>query len=349
MSKDNINVGIVGLGYWGPKLIAKFQSLPNVHVSLICDLDKDLLKEAEASSGVSGTTDVQKLLDGSMAEVDVVVVVTPPKTHFDIARLALEAGKDVYIEKPMTVTIKEAEILNDLAKERNKIIFIDHTFCYDDAFKTMRAQFKNGEYGEIIHSRFEWLGARSKAHGPNVLWDSGPHVFSAIVYFIDKRPTTLQMKILKKIPDTETISAIKGNVSFEDGSKSEIFLAWNDQNIEGQPVEKAARSILIGSKQSVIYEGSFSTRKAKKIQTPKSTDLSKFTDSITSLFKESGGNDAPEITHNNEPLKEACNSFIYAIQNRQDPETNGFLGARVVNFLEKSEESMLNGGKEVPL
>ncbi|MDO8620907.1 MAG: Gfo/Idh/MocA family oxidoreductase [Candidatus Levybacteria bacterium] len=349
MSKDNINVAIVGLGYWGPKLVSKFQSLPNVRVSVLCDLDKDLLKKVEASSGVIGTTEIKKLLDGSIAAVDVVVVATPPKTHFDIARLVLEAGKDVYIEKPMTVTLKEAETLNDLAKKRNKIIFIDHTFCYDDAFKTIRKQFKNGAYGEIVHSRFEWLGARSKAYGPNVLWDSGPHAFSALVYFIDKKPATLQTRILKKIPDTGTISAVKGTVSFEDGSKSEIFLAWNDQEIEGRPVEKAARSILVGSKQSIIYEGSFSTREAKKIKTQSAKNLFQFTDNITSLFKNGEGDDVPEITHNDEPLKEACLALIDAVRNRKDPETNGSLGARVVNFLEKSEESMLNNGKEILL
>lgn len=349
MSKDNINVGIVGLGYWGPKLVTQLQSIPNANVSIICDLDRNLLKEAEVLSRVSGTTDIKKLLDGSIAEVDAVVVATPPKTHFDIARMVLATGRDVYIEKPMAVTLKEAETLNNLAKEKNKIIFIDHTFCYDDAFKTIRQQFKNGEYGKIIHSRFEWLGARSKAHGPDVLWDSGPHAFSALVYFIDKKPTALQMKILKKIPDTGTVSAVKGNVSFEDGHQSEIFLAWKDQEIGGRPVEKAARSVLVGSKMSVIYEGSFSTRKVRKIQTQNTENLSKFADSITSLFKEGGGDDAPEITHNNEPLREACLSFINAVQNRKEPETGGLLGARVVNLLEKSEESMQNNGKEMLL
>lgn len=349
MSQGKINVGIVGLGYWGPKLVAKFQSLSNANVSVICDLDEGLLKEVQASSSVSGTTDVKKLLDGSVAEVDVVVVATPPKTHFDIARMVLEAGKDVYIEKPMAVSLKEAEALNNLAKEKNRIIFIDHTFCYDDAFKTIKSQFKNGAYGEIIHSRFEWLGARSKPLGPDVLWDSGPHVFSALVYFIDKTPVTLRMKVLNKIPATGIVSAIQGSISFDDGSQSEVFLAWNDQEIGGKPVEKAARSILIGSKHSVIYEGSFSTRSARKIPTPNTKDLSQFASSFTSLFKGGGGDDAPEITHNDEPLKEACLALIDAVQNRRNPETNGTLGARVVHFLEKSEESMFNDGKEITL
>jgi len=349
MPEDKINVGIVGLGYWGPRLVTKFQSLSNANVSVICDLDEGLLKGVESSSHVPGTTDLKKLLDGSVSDVDVVVVATPPKTHFDIARMVLEAGKDVYIEKPMAVSLQEAETLNNLAKEKNKIIFVDHTFCYDDAFKTMKSQFENGGYGEIIHSRFEWLGARSKPLGPDVLWDSGPHAFSALVYFIDKKPKTLQMKILNKIPLTGTASAIRGRVSFEDGSLSEIFLAWNGEELEGEPVEKAARSILIGSRYSVVYEGSFSARSAKKIPTPDTKNLSQLTDNFTSLFKEGKGDDAPEITHNDEPLKEACLSLINAVQNRREPETNGTLGARVVSFLEKSEESMLNDGKAVPL
>lgn len=349
MSKNIVNIGIVGLGYWGPKLLDKFQSLPDARVSVVCDLDEGLLRGAEISNGVSGTTDLKKLLDGSVGEVDVVVVATPPKTHFAIARAVLKAGKDVYIEKPMAVSLKEAEALNNLAKEKNKIIFVDHTFCYDDAFKTIKSKFKNGEYGQIIHSRFEWLGARSKAEGPNVLWDSGPHALSALVYFIDKKPISLQMEVLKKVPNTETISAVRGNVLFGDGSRSEIFIAWKDQEVEDRPVEKAARSILIGSEQSVIYEGSFSTRKARKFQTTEVKDLSAFTDDITSLFREGGGDEPKEVTHNNEPLKEACASLISAVQNRKEPETNGYLGARVVNLLEKSEQSMLHGGMKVLL
>ncbi|MDO8589684.1 MAG: Gfo/Idh/MocA family oxidoreductase [bacterium] len=347
--KNTVNLGIVGLGYWGPKLIDKFQSIPQAKVTVICDLDPGLLGEAEKVSGIKGTTKISELLDNSKHQVDAVIVVTPPATHLDIARQVLEAGKHVYIEKPMTVTKKGAVLLNNLAKKKHLNIFIDHTFCHDAVFIEKRKLIDEGKLGEIYHSRFEWLGARAKPQGPDVLWDSGPHAFSSMLFLIGKKPVSLHMNIIERIPDTQTPSALEGEVHFEDGTRSEIKLAWKDQTVRGLHVPKAARASIVGKEKTIIYEGSFAGRTARIYPTEESYSPSRALDACIEDFLGGKGDELPGVSYDDEPLKSACAAFIDLILSNKVPVTDGFFGEQVVHLLEKASESMRSRGRHISL
>src|SRR5690242_8088016 len=127
-----IRIGVIGYGYWGPQIVRNFQGLDTCQVSVVCDKSFDALKRVKkAYPSIQVTTDPCDVLTST--EVDAVAVVTPVWTHFDLAKAALEHGKHVFVEKPFTATVAQAETLIELADRRHLQIMVDHTFLFTGA------------------------------------------------------------------------------------------------------------------------------------------------------------------------------------------------------------------------
>jgi len=321
MEHNKLRVGIVGLGYWGPKLVEIFKGLGVLEV--ICDLREDLLAEVSTKSGIRGVTDFSKMLD----EVDAVVLTTPPATHYKLAKEALEKGKHIFVEKPLTTSTKEADELVATARKQGKILFVDHTFCYDGVLRKLRERISAGEFGKVKSSKFEWLGARQKQEGPDVLWDSGPHAYAALYFLLGKTPLKISATKLLSL-DTGVLSALSAEASFDDGSSAKILLAWQNQKLFGKDVEKAARVVLDCEKKHVEFEGSFATRQA-------SIGNSNEAGELETIIPESGDN----------PLKSACQAFLDAINSGKNAVSDGKFGSTVVQMLEATGESLASGSR----
>jgi predicted dehydrogenase len=124
-----LNIGVIGFGYWGPNIVRNFSSVEGVRVTMVCDKRDDALKHIQRNyPAINLTTSADEIL--LSPDIDVVAIVTPVSSHYELAKRALENGKHVFVEKPFTATSEQAEELIELAEWKNLTIMVDHTFIY---------------------------------------------------------------------------------------------------------------------------------------------------------------------------------------------------------------------------
>src|SRR5689334_9141921 len=145
-----IRIGIIGYGYWGPRIARNFHGVPECELAVISDKNPDMLRRAgQAFPNVSVTSDLKNVLTSQC--IDAVCVITPVWTHFELTKAALEHGKHVFVEKPFTTTVAEAEELIELAARKNVQIMVDHTFLFTGAVKKIRALIDEGTIGKLYY------------------------------------------------------------------------------------------------------------------------------------------------------------------------------------------------------
>src|SRR6266403_2291357 len=161
---------VVGLGYWGPNLVRNFLKIPDVHIKIACDLSPQIIRKFNNSfPTISTTDDYQSILVDP--EIDFVVIATPIKTHFSLAKQALLAGKHVLVEKPMTQTSKEAEELITLAAKYKKICMVGHTFIYTDAVQKIKKLITSKKFGKLLYFDSTRINLGRLQADANVIWD----------------------------------------------------------------------------------------------------------------------------------------------------------------------------------
>ena len=180
-----INVGIVGYGYWGPNIARNFNACDKANLISICEKDERRLKLARIHNPFVNTyTEATDLI--SSDQVDVVAVVTPVFTHYELAKKALEMGKHVFVEKPFTSTTSQGEELINLAEKKNLKIMVDHTFLFTGAVRKMYEIINSGELGTLFFYDSVRVNLGLFQHDINVIWDLAPHDFSIMNYLIKK-------------------------------------------------------------------------------------------------------------------------------------------------------------------
>ena len=147
---NKINIGLIGAGYWGQKLLPKFLAAPEAEVRVVCDIHEGNRAEIGRKFPVVPTTDSLDTILGA-PEIDAIVIVTPPATHYALAQKALQAGKHVWVEKPLALRLDEGRQLVQLAREQKTVVFVDHTFLYDPAVGMIREMIQKKELGDIYH------------------------------------------------------------------------------------------------------------------------------------------------------------------------------------------------------
>jgi predicted dehydrogenase len=181
-----INMGIIGLGRWGPNLLRNFCNHPEINVKIVCDQDISK-KNKIKSQGIEFTTNSNDLTRTGN-DIDAVVIATPLATHFEIAGATLKNSKHLFIEKPIAPNTSETSELVQLAKQQNVKFMVGHVFLYNAGIRFVKTQIQNGELGEIlyIHGQRTNLGpVRSDA---NALWDLAAHDISIFNYWLDAVP-----------------------------------------------------------------------------------------------------------------------------------------------------------------
>ena len=185
-----IGVGLVGVGYWGEKLLPKFLDSRDASVSLVWDKNSEhRAKVGKLFPTVSTSSSYQQLLDDSAVEA--LVIVTPPATHYSLARQALQAGKHVWIEKPLALQLDQGRELVRLARLKGVVLFVDHTFLYDSAIRNIQQRITEGELGQVYHVFLQRLNLGRIKRDSNVWWNSGPHDISIILYLLSADPTSI--------------------------------------------------------------------------------------------------------------------------------------------------------------
>ena len=336
--KEMLNIAVVGFGYWGPNIVRNFYSAEKANVVSVCDRESKALKRVERSyPGIKTTTDYDDIVSSS--EVDAIAIVTPVRTHYELARKALNNDKHVFVEKPFTSTVAQAEELLELADRKNLIIMVDHTFLFTGAVKKIKEFVDDNILGELYYYDSMRVNLGLFQHDVNVIWDLAPHDLSIMDYIVGEK--------------AEAITAT-GKKHFCNGHEDIAFITvFFANNLIGHfnvnwisPVK--IRTTLIGGEKRMLLWNDLEADEKVKIY-DKGVNIENREGVYDLLIKyRSGDMWAPRVEQS-EALKAEIEYFIDCVLNDQVPFNDGRAGLRVVKILEASNESLKNNGKMIKL
>lgn len=182
-----LRIGVLGYGYWGPNIVRNFNSANGSSVTMICDMNQQVHKKIKkAYPQIAITANDDELIKSP--DIDAIAIATPVFTHHGLAKKALEAGKSVFIEKPFTYTVAEAEELVELAAKKKLKLMVDHTFLYTGAVRKIRQLIDDGVLGSLYYFDSIRVNLGLFQHDVNVVWDLAPHDISIMDYVIGEKP-----------------------------------------------------------------------------------------------------------------------------------------------------------------
>jgi predicted dehydrogenase len=333
--QQKIRVGIIGCGHWGKNYLRIFSSLPGSVVSAVCDLDPlklDAIHEHYPS--IPAFADYREMFEGRIC--DAVVVSTIASSHYIIATEALQHNLHVLVEKPLTLRTDEADQLARIATERNRILFVAHTFLYNPSVWKIKEYIEQGLLGQIyfLKARRTHLGLIRK--DVNVVWDLAPHDISIILYLLGELPNTVQAiggRFLKN--HREDVAFI--NLGFPSGIIANIIVSWADSN-------KERLLDIVGSKARIVFNDLDNLEPIRIFQKGISVEREHHNFGEFRYLLRDGDIISPKVELE-EPLKIQCRSFLDSIQSAKPPLSDGAMGRDVVAVLSKIDESLILGSK----
>jgi len=333
-----IGIGIVGCGYWGPNMVRNFSAQPNCSVRAICDLDPARLADLGGHfPAARQETDVRELF--SSGDIDAVSICTPVGTHYTLARAALEAGKHVLVEKPMTDSVETSRALVELAHAKDLVLQVDHTFVYSGAVQKLKKVLDSGELGELLYIDCVRINLGLFQPDVNVVWDLAPHDVSVLSYLIGHEPLWVSAIGSAHLGQLESQAYV--TIKYDDSLIAHLHVNWL------APVK--IRSTLIGgSRRMIVYDDLAPSEKIRIYY--KGVTLS---DGTVHRYRalvdyRLGDMFAPHIDKTG-PLKLVCAEFAGAIENGTTPLTDGKAGLEVVRILQAAQQSIRKDGERVPL
>ena len=220
-----VNIAIIGYGYWGPNLVRNFFSLESVRVLMVADSRQERLNLVSKSfPSIRTTLSAEAVFNDK--EVDAVVIATPIHTHYTLASEALLKGKHVLLEKPMTVSVAEADKLIQLATKQERILMVDHTFLYTGSVKKMKELITKGEIGKINYFDSTRINLGLFQPDMNVLWDLAPHDISILRYLVDEKPYSVNATGKSHTPNRiENVAYM--TVNYQSGLIAHFSCSWS--------------------------------------------------------------------------------------------------------------------------
>lgn len=330
---EKINIAIVGVGYWGPNLVRNFFQVNDVNVCLVCDRDPKRLELIKKNYPTIQTT--QQFKDVlKNPEIQAVAIALPTKYHYQAVKQCLLAGKHVWVEKPMTSNSREAEELVKIAKEKERILMVDHTFIYSGAIQKIKELIDKDELGKIHYFDSQRLNLGLLRPDTNVVGDLAIHDISIIDYLFSQKPKhVLAIGSSHILNRREEMAHI--NLQHEEGLVSHIHVSWLS------PVK--LRQILVGgNKKMVFFDDVEPTEKIKIYDKGVDINMNQVTP-FTPLYRE-GDVLVPKLDQT-ETLKKACGHFSECIKSGRTPLTSGESGLRSLRIMEAIQKSIKSGGK----
>jgi len=334
-----INIGLIGFGYWGPNLARNFSANPDLDLSYICDFSSDRLRAASAIyKETRFVNDPEELFKDP--SLDAVGIATPVSTHFDLARRALESGKNVWLEKPMTEKVDQGEELIELAEKKRKVLHVDHTFVYTGAVRKIKEIMDKGELGEPIYYDSTRVNLGLFQQDVDVIWDLAPHDISIMDYLMP----------FKKVAVSATGSNFYGNgivpkalltVYMENNIVGHINVSWVS------PV-KIRLTLIGGTSKMILYDDNQPSEKIKIYD--KGVDLYETKEALYHLKVQYRVGDmwAPKLS-DHEALSYETKHFVECLESGRTPLTDGKAGLEVVKILVASQKSLHGRGAPIEL
>jgi predicted dehydrogenase len=338
--KQNIlNIGVVGCGYWGPNLIRNFRTLQDCRMKVICDQDINRLKQLKnLYPEVQTVQEFEAVLADK--SLDALVIATPVRFHYKMAKASLEAGKHTFIEKPMASSSAECEELIEIAERKKLTLMIGHTFLYSAPVRKIKEIIQAGDIGQIqyISSRRLNLGLYQK--DINVAWDLAPHDLSIILHIMDHLPVSVNCQGNCHVtPGIEDVTNMA--ITFPQNQLATVQNSWLDPR-------KVREMTIVGTRRMIVYDDVEPLEKikiydARVDRPPHYNTFAEFT------YSYHYGDIYVPYVKQEEPLKVECQHFLDCINTGAKPISNGHHGLELVKILEASSESLRQNGAAVYL
>jgi predicted dehydrogenase len=337
--KKPVTVGIAGFGYWGPNLVRNFRSMTESRLKAVCDLSEKRLKQMHSLyPEVAGETEFCRLVDDP--EIDAIVIATSARSHYQMAKASLAAGKHVLIEKPMACATAECEELIALAKQQGKVLMVGHTFLYSAAVRKIKEIVDNRDLGDLRYIAARRLNLGLFQKDINVAWDLAPHDISIILHIMQELPHSVNCRggasITTGIEDMTSMS-----LHFTKERSAIIHSSWHDPR-------KVREMTIVGSKRMIVYDDIAPLEKIKvyDVRVERPPHYNTFAEFQYAYHY--GDTYSPFIKHD-EPLRTECQHFVECINEGLVPLTSGATGLEVVRILEASSKSLKQQGAPVAL
>jgi predicted dehydrogenase len=332
---DMLRMGVIGYGYWGPNIVRNFNTANGSEVTCICDMSAQTLKNKVSKNfpNIKTTTSADELIADT--GVDAVAIVTPVFTHFEIAKKVLEAGKSIFVEKPFTYTVAEAEKLVNLAEKKNLKIMVDHTFLYTGAVKKIRQLIDDGTLGNLYYFDSMRVNLGLFQHDVNVVWDLAPHDISIMDYVIGEKPQAV----------VATGSGHFGR-NLEDIAYLTFYYPKNiiaHINVNWLSPVKVRTTLIGGEKKMLVWNDLEPDEKIKVYDKGVQVKTKEGQYNLLVNYR-SGDMWAPKVEQT-EALKIMAEKFVDYVENGGSVINDGIAGLNNVKMLEAANKSLANKGK----
>jgi predicted dehydrogenase len=328
-----LRMGVIGYGYWGPNIVRNFNTANGSTVTMVCDMNQQILKKVKkAYPQINVTDNIDELIKSP--DVDAIAIATPVFTHHDLAKKALEAGKSVFIEKPFTYTVAEAEDLVELAAKKRLKLMVDHTFLYTGAVRKIRQVIDDGVLGNLYYFDSSRVNLGLFQHDVNVVWDLAPHDISIMDYVIGEKPQAV---------------VATGIGHFDRGLEDVAYLTfYYDHNIIAHinvnwlsPVK--VRTTLIGGEKKMLVWNDLEPDEKIKIYDKGVKVKTKEGQYNLLVDYRSGDMWAPKV-ESTEALKLIAEKFVDYVENGGVIINDGIAGLNNVKMLVAANKSLANKG-----
>lgn len=334
---EPLEVGVVGLGYWGPNRLRALNDLVGVQAGAICDRSPERLElTGRRHPGARRYDDFDAILNDPA--LGAVIIATPADSHFELASAALRAGKHTFVEKPLCASSGEAIELAALAEEVGLTLMCGHTFVYSPPVRTVKGLIESGELGELYFISSSRVNLGPYRSDVSVVWDLAPHDLSILLYWLDRSPASVSAVGRDVIsPGTEDVAFV--DLVYDDGLLAHLELSWLAPS-------KLRRTVVVGSEKMVVYEDG--SQEPVRIfdsgieyQDPK-------TFGEYQLSYRSGDILSPRVD-TTEPIVAELGDFFDAVRTGAPPESRAGLAIEVIRLVEATQESIQAGGDRVAI
>jgi predicted dehydrogenase len=334
---EPVRVAVVGLGYWGPNVARNLFELPDAELAAVCDLREDVLDRlGRRFPSVRRTTSFSDLLADE--HIEAVALATPVSTHHALAAAALEAGKHVFVEKPLAASSREASDLMARAAAKGLVLMPGHTFLYSPPVNSIKALLDSEEIGDVYFISTSRVNLGLHQPDASVVWDLGPHDFSILRYWLGSSPTRVsaisRSCVMPGIPDVAFV-----DLEYASGVVAHVELSWLAPS-------KLRRTTIVGSRKMIVYDDT-STEPVRvfdsgvMLRDPETFGEYRLTYRTGDIVSKQ-----VEVT---EPLLLEMADFCTAIRTGSTPRSSSELGVDVVRVIESVDASLAAAGAGVEL
>lgn len=341
--KSRISLALIGLGYWGANYLRVLRQLKEVNLKYVCDKETNKLAnyaELTDTNNNNFTDDLTKIAENK--ELEAVIIATPASSHYEIAKMMLDAGKHVLVEKPLTINYKQALELCDLSEKVNKTLMVGHIYCFNPAVNYIKDAIRSGRLGDLYYGVGLRLGLGPIRNDASCSWDLATHDIAMLDYLLDKMPSYIsahELSFLQREREISDYATIQ--LKYDSGFQFSLIVSW-------YAAEKIRMWYLMGSKSMLKFDDANKNAPISVYDRSVAISFSEHCNAknICKVVPRAGDTVMPYIRQD-EPLLLEIGHFVESISACKKPLTDGPQGARVVKVLEAIETSMKVEGKPV--